>query len=47
MSAEVAEANPAMVRRATFPGAAHGISYLVDTPRYQRIVRKFVSQILQ
>ena len=46
MSAEVAQANPAMVRRATFPEAAHGISYLVDTPRYHRIVRKFVNQIL-
>ncbi len=47
MSAEVAQANPAMVRRATFPEAAHGISYLVDTPRYHRIVRKFVNQILE
>lgn len=46
MSADVQLANPAMVKRFTFPGAAHGISYLVDTQRYHKIVREFVQQNL-
>lgn len=46
MSEAVAQANPNMVQRHTFPGAAHGISYLVDTPRYHKIVKNFVRQIL-
>lgn len=47
MSAEIQKANPEMVCRFTFPGAAHGISYLVDTPRYHKIVQTFVTQIMQ
>ena len=46
MSEAVALANPTMVRRFTFPDAAHGISYLVDTPRYHKIVKEFVQQVL-
>lgn len=46
MSEAVAEANPEKVLRVTFPGAAHGISYLVDTPRYHRIVKQFVSGVM-
>lgn len=46
MSESVAEANPAMVRRFTFPGAAHGISYLTDTPRYHKIVKEFVGEVM-
>lgn len=46
MSESVAQVNPRMVRRFTFPGAAHGISYLVDTPRYQKIVMEFVKNLL-
>lgn len=42
----VVSANPTMVERHTFPGAAHGISYLVDTPRYHRIVKAFINKIL-
>ncbi len=38
--------NPALITRHTFPGAAHGISYLVDAPRYQKIVKEFVERIL-
>ena len=45
MSESVAQANPEMVRRFTFPGAAHGISYLVDTPRYQKIVKAFIQKV--
>ncbi len=47
MSAEIAESNPSMVRRFIFPGAAHGISYLTDTPRYQKIVKEFVQHIME
>lgn len=46
MSESVVQANPKMVVRHTFPGAAHGISYLSDTKRYQKIVREFMERIL-
>lgn len=46
MSAEAQHINPAMVSRHTFPGAAHGISYLVDTARYQKLVKDFVAKAL-
>lgn len=46
MSEPAVPANPDMVRRVTFPGAAHGISYLTDPGRYQRIVKEFVRQIM-
>lgn len=46
MSLKIAQANPEMVRRITFPGAEHGISYLVDTPRYEQAVRDFVLEHL-
>lgn len=41
MSAEIARANPT-IERHTFPDAIHGISYLADTPRYERLVTAFV-----
>lgn len=43
---DIVSANPRIVERHTFPGAAHGISYLVDTPRYQKIVAEFVARVL-
>lgn len=46
MSEPVALANPKMVRRYTFPGAEHAISYLVDTERYSRIITDFADEIL-
>ena len=46
MSEAVANANPAMVRRHTFPGAPHGISYLTDTPRYHKIATEFINSLL-
>ena len=46
MSAPVQTANPKMVQRITFPGAEHGISYLVDTPRYAKAVRDFLENPL-
>ena len=46
MSAEAESANQKMVSRYTIPGAAHGISYLVDTPRYHKLVKEFVQKVL-
>ncbi len=43
---DIAESNPSMVTRHTFPNADHGISYLVDTPRYQKLVTDFVNPLL-
>lgn len=45
MSEDASAVNPEMVQRFTFPGAAHGISYLVDTPRYQQIVKDFLKKV--
>ncbi len=47
MSEPVAMANPAMVTRVTFPNAGHGMSYLEDTPRYQRITKDFIENCLK
>lgn len=38
--------NPTLVSRHTFPDAAHGISYLADRPRYQKIVTEFMEKVL-
>ena len=46
MSEPMAESNPALVTRHTFPGAGHGMSYLVDTPRYQALTRAFLDDRL-
>lgn len=47
MSEPMAAANPARVTRVTFPDAGHGLSYLMDTPRYQRITRDFIENCLK
>ena len=44
---DIAADNPQMVTRYTFPGADHGISYLVDPTRYTQIVTDFMERILQ
>jgi hypothetical protein len=31
----------------TFPGADHGISYLVDRERYSKIVTAFIASVLE
>lgn len=46
MSAQVAQANPELVQRHTFPGAAHGISCLTDPVRYRQLIEKFVAEVL-
>lgn len=43
---DLAGSNPALITRYTFPGADHGISYLHDTPRYQKIVSDFLKMVL-
>ena len=43
---DIAAENPALVTRYTFPGADHGFSYLVDTPRYKKIVTEFAEKAL-
>lgn len=43
---DLASQNPEYITRHVFPGAAHGISYLVDTPRYQSIVKEFMANVL-
>ncbi len=47
MSEEVYLSNPKMVQRHTFPGADHGISYLVDRERYSKIVTEFIASVLE
>lgn len=46
MSEGPAAANPGMVERHIFPGAEHGICYLVDTPRYHALIRAFSARVL-
>jgi hypothetical protein len=45
MSRRIAAANPALIDFNTFPGAGHGVSYLVDTERYTRLVQDFCRRI--
>ena len=47
MSAEIQRANPAMVQRHTFPGAGHGLSYVVDARRYEQLTREFAAACLE
>lgn len=47
MSEPMAAANPALVTRVTFPNAGHGMSYLMDTPRYQAMTEAFLNKCLQ
>lgn len=43
---DIVSGNPEMVERHTFPGADHGISYLVDTPRYHKVVKEFLAKVM-
>ena len=47
MSREIAAANPEMVELITFPGAGHGLSYLVDPERYTKAVQSFTELALR
>ena len=46
MGRQIAAANPEMIELHTFPDAGHGLSFLVDQPRYERLVRDFLSRVL-
>lgn len=43
---DLAACNPKYITRHTFPGADHGISYLVDPQRYKKVVMEFVNDAL-
>ena len=47
MSKQVQQANPKMVRRETFPGAGHAMSYMLDTGRYWRLATEFMAEVLK
>lgn len=46
MSAKIQLANPDRVRRYTFPGADHGLSFMIDAPRYRKLILDFANEIL-
>ena len=46
MSKRIAEAAPDKVEFHTFEGAGHGLSYLVDRNRYEKIVGDFLDRVL-
>lgn len=45
MSLRIAEADPAMIERYTFPGAGHGTGYMTDPKRYAKILAGFCEKI--
>ena len=46
MGRRIAAANPEKIRLETFPGAGHGLSYLIDKPRYTKLVMDFTARVL-
>lgn len=46
MSEVIQRANPEQITRHTFPGARHALSYMVDTPRYRKLVTEFMETVL-
>ena len=45
MSAEILSYNPTIMERHTFPGASHGISFVIDPERYKKLVLDFAERI--
>ena len=45
MSAEILSYNPILMQRYTFPGASHGISFVIDPERYKKLVLDFAACI--
>lgn len=45
MSFEIARCSASPVQIETFPGAGHGLSYLVDPLRYEKVVYEFLQKI--
>ena len=46
MGKRIAAAAPDTVELHTFPNAGHGLSFLVDRPRYERITEAFLARVL-
>lgn len=46
MSRAIYNSNPKMIEFHTFPGAGHGLSFLVDRPRYEAIAKAFILRCL-
>lgn len=46
MSMEIQAANPARIELQLFPGAGHGLSYLIDHDRYEQVIRDFSDRLL-
>ncbi len=44
MSEELYKKHPDKIQYELFPGADHGMSYIIDKPRYQRILKEFLSK---
>lgn len=45
MSREIHSVRPDLIEFHTFPDAGHGISYLLDTERYEKLVEKFINNL--
>ena len=46
MSRAIAAANPEKIEFHTFPGAGHGLSCLMDMPRYEALVKAFAARTI-
>ena len=46
MSQQMRSSNPELITLHTFPDAYHVLSYMVDTPRYERLVKEFMKKVL-
>ena len=46
MGRRIAAANPERAELQTFPNAGHGLSFLVDRERYERITKAFLKKVL-
>lgn len=47
MSREIYDSCRERISRETFPGAGHGLSYIVDPERYARVVSEFIARALK
>lgn len=47
MSREIMEAAPDYIERETFAEAGHGISYMKDAKRYEKVIKKFIEKSLK
>ena len=46
MSRQMRSSNPELITLHTFPEAYHVLSYMVDTPRYESLVKEFMKKVL-